>query len=249
MADSPTHPGPRESVPAQRARAAELACDGQHHPNGESEHLTQLRAAVEKTWPVSDRSVRSCHIFGRLSALRIRMTIAYSSNQRWKVCLPQITSDKQNTVSRTKAIIITPALAMSTVAMTGKVPRHCRARVMIRRCETHLDRSLATTSHDTKREVKGGGRRTSGETSGRRSSGRACTRARARGPCEFAGFSSALKQIGCLSSAVCGFCCWPEGIWSLERLFSGRPRTKKACARLCVPPQEQLSRAHSRARA
>ena len=72
-ADSPTHPGPRESVPAQRARAAELACDGRHHLNGESEHLTKLRAAVVRTWPVSVRSVRSCRISGRLSALRIRM--------------------------------------------------------------------------------------------------------------------------------------------------------------------------------
>ena len=69
MADSPTHPGPHESVPAQRPRAAELACNGRHHLNGESGHLTQLRAAVGRTWPVSVRSVRSCGIFGRLSAL------------------------------------------------------------------------------------------------------------------------------------------------------------------------------------
>ena len=46
--------------------------------------LTQLRAAIGRTWPVSVsvRSVRSCRIFGRLSALRIRMTIAYSPNPR-----------------------------------------------------------------------------------------------------------------------------------------------------------------------
>ena len=43
------------------------------------------------------------------------------TNPRWKVCLPQITSDKQNTVSTTKAMITTPTLATSTVAMTGKV--------------------------------------------------------------------------------------------------------------------------------
>ena len=50
--------------------------------NGESEHLTQLRAAIGRTWPVSVRSVRSCRIFGRLSALRVRMTITYSPNPR-----------------------------------------------------------------------------------------------------------------------------------------------------------------------
>ena len=46
--------------------------------------LTQLRAAIGRTWPVSVsvRSVRSCRIFGRLSALRIRMTITYSPNPR-----------------------------------------------------------------------------------------------------------------------------------------------------------------------
>ena len=119
-ADSPTHPGPRESVPAQRARAAELACDGRHHLNGEFEHLTQLRAAVGRTWPVSVRSDRSCRISGRLSALRIRMTITHSPNPRWKVCLPHITSDKQNTVSATKAMITTPILATSTDAATGQ---------------------------------------------------------------------------------------------------------------------------------
>ena len=191
MAGSPTHPGPRESVPAQRARAAELACDGRHHLNGESEHLTQLRAAVVRTWPVSVRSVRSCRISGRLSALRICMTITYSPNPRWKVCLPEITSDKQNTVSMTKAMITTPTLAISTVAMTGKVPRHCRARVMTWRSEIHLDRGFGhdTTRHETRSERRG--RRTSGETSGRRSSGRACTRA--HGPREYARFSSALK--------------------------------------------------------
>ena len=153
-ADSPTHPGPRESVPAQRARAAELACDGRHHLNGKSEDLTQLRAAVGRTWPVSVRSVRSCRISGRLSALRIRMTITYSPNPRWKVCLPQITSDKQNTVSMTKAMITTPILAILTVAMAGKVPRHCRARVMTRRCETHLERGFGhdTTRHETQSE-------------------------------------------------------------------------------------------------
>ena len=178
-ADSPTHPGPRESVPAQRARAAELACDGRHHLNGESEHLTQLRAAVGRTWPVSVRSVRSCRISGRLSALRIRMTITYSPNPRWKVCLPQITSDKQNTVSMTKAMITTQALAISTVAMTGKVPRHCRARVMTRRCETHLDRGFGhdTTRHETPSERRG----TTNERGDKRTAvERACMHKRAR---------------------------------------------------------------------
>ena len=157
---SPTHPGPREeSAPTQRARAAELACDGRHHLNGESEHLTQLRTAVGRTWPVSVsvRSVRSCRTFGRLSALHIRMAITYSPNPRWKVCLPQITSDKQNTVSATKAMITTPILATSTVATTGKAPCHYHASVMTRRCETHLDRGFGhdTTRHETRSEMRG----------------------------------------------------------------------------------------------
>ena len=59
-----------------------LRCATPRRLNGESEHLTQLRAAIGRTWPVSVRSVRSCRIFGRLSALRIRMTIAYSPNPR-----------------------------------------------------------------------------------------------------------------------------------------------------------------------
>ena len=153
------------------------ASDGRHHPNGESEHRTKLRAAVGRTWPVSVRSVRSCRISGRLSALRIRMPITYSPNpRRWKVFLPQITSDK---LSMPKAMITTPALAISTVTMTGKVSRHCRARVMTRRCETHLDRGFGhdTTRHETRSERRG----TTNERGDKRTAvERACMHKRAR---------------------------------------------------------------------
>ena len=146
--------------------------------NGESEHLTQLRAAVGRTWPVSVRSLRLCRIYGRLSALCIRMTITYSPNPRCKVYLPQITSDKQNTVGVTKAMITTQTLATSTVATTGKAPRHCHARVRTRRCETYLNRGFGhdITRHETRSERRGATNER--ETGGRRSSGRACAHAR-----------------------------------------------------------------------
>ena len=61
--------GRREAVGLARGRVpptenpspiTNKASDGRHHPNGESEHRTKLRAAVGRTWPVSVRSVRSC---------------------------------------------------------------------------------------------------------------------------------------------------------------------------------------------
>ena len=57
----------------------------------------------------------------------------------------------------TKAMITTPTLAIPTVAMTGKVSRYCRARVMTRRCETHLERGFGhdTTRHETRSERRG----------------------------------------------------------------------------------------------
>ena len=78
-------------------------------------------------------------------------------------------------------------------ATTGATSRRCHVRDENGDARPTSTVALATTPHDTKREVKGGGRRTSEETSGRRSSGRACTRA--RGPHEFTRFSSALKKM------------------------------------------------------
>jgi hypothetical protein len=104
--------------------------------------------------------------------------------------------------------------------------------------------ALATTQHSTRREVTGGDR-TSEEAGGQRSSGRACMRT--RGFREFAGFSSALKKM-----VVCRRRCaasLADPNMEPITLFLAGPGQKKACARLCVPPQAQPSRAHSRARA
>ena len=174
--------------------------------HGASEHLTQLRATDGKDLGGICSLGRSRRISGRLSAPHIRMIITCSPHLRWKVCLRQI-SRTTNGIQRAAAevMITTPTLAAPSTRRLAR--RRAAVTCVMRTAMTRPTSTvaLATTPHDTKREVKGGGRRTSGETSGRRSSGRACTRA--RGPREFAGFSSALKNIGCLSSAVRGFSC------------------------------------------
>jgi hypothetical protein len=104
--------------------------------------------------------------------------------------------------------------------------------------------ALATTRHSIRREGTGGDR-TSGEAGGRRSSGRAYMRT--RGVREFAGFRSALKKKR-LFVVVGARLLLLTRIWSLERFFGPAPN-KNVRARLCVPPQAQPNRAHSRARA
>ena len=106
---------------------------------------------------------------------------------------------------------------------------------------------LATTPHDTKRGVKGGGRRTSGETSGRRSSGRACTRA--RGPREFARFSSALKKVVVCRRRRCAASSLADPDMEPITAFGGRPGKKmRAPVCVCHPKHNQAGPTRVRAR-
>ena len=136
---------------------------------------------------------RSRRLSGRLSAPHIRMIITCSPHLRWKVCLRQI-SRTTNGIQRAAAevMITTPTLAAPSTRRLAR--RRAAVTCVMRTAMTRPTSTvaLATTRHSTRREVTGGDR-TSGEAGGRRSSGRTCTRA--RGPREFAGFSSALKKM------------------------------------------------------
>ena len=81
-------------------------------------------------------------------------------------------------MSATKAMMTTPTLATSMVVTTGKAPCHCHARVMTRRCETHLDRGFGhdTTRHETRSERRGGATDERGD--GRTEVERACMNTR-----------------------------------------------------------------------
>ena len=116
------------------------------------------------------------------------------------VLAPDQSNDKRNTTSSRRGDDNDASTCGIVDATTGATSRRCHVRDEDGDARPTSTVALATTPHDTKREVKGGGRRTSGETSGRRSSGRACTRA--RGPREYVRFSSALKQICCLPPAL-----------------------------------------------
>ena len=119
------------------------------------------------------------------------------------VLAPDQSNDKRNTTSSRRGDDNDANTGSTVDATTGATSRrgHVRDENVTRPTSTV---ALATTRHSTRREVTGGDR-TSGEAGGRRSSGRSCMRT--RGFREFAGFSSALKKNGCLSSAVRGFSC------------------------------------------
>ena len=213
--------------------------------HGASEHLTQLRATDGKDLGGICSLGRSRRISGRLSAPHIRMIITCSPHLRWKVCLRQI-SRTTNGIQRAAAevMITTPTLAAPSTRRLAR--RRAAVTCVMRTAMTRPTSTvaLATTRHSTRREVTGGDR-TSGEAGGRRSSGRSCMRT--RGFREFAGFSSALKKM-----VVCRRRCaasLADPNMEPRTAFLGRPRKKNARARLCVPPQAQPNRAHSRARA
>ena len=176
--------------------------------HGASEHLTQLRAADGKDlgpgWYMLARSFAP-NFWAPLGAAHPPDNRLLTSPALESVLAPDQPNDKRN-IQRAAAemMITTPTLAAPS---TRRLARRRAAVTCVMRTAMTRPTSivaLATTQHSTRREVIGGDR-TSGEAGGRRSSGRACMRTRDFR--EFAGFSSALKKIGCWSSAVRGFSC------------------------------------------
>ena len=93
-----------------------------------SEHLTQLRAAKGKYLEGPCSLGRSRRVSGRLSALRIRMTITYSPHPPLKVCLHQI-SRATNNYHKHHGVENDNANTGGTVERDGgRASRHCRAR-------------------------------------------------------------------------------------------------------------------------
>ena len=93
-----------------------------------SEHLTQLRAAKGKYLEGPCSLGRARRVSGRLSALRIRMTITYSPHPPLEVCLHQI-SRATNNYHKHHGVENDNANTGGTVERDGgRASRHCRAR-------------------------------------------------------------------------------------------------------------------------
>ena len=129
-AGSPMKTGPRESFPAQRARASEFSCDGRHHLNRcvRTSDKTSRCGCEGAGLPVFDRSFEPHFWF--LGASR-RCAFAWQSLTRLTrveiLLASDHPSDKQSTVSITKAMITTP---------TRQHGRHSRPRRRARRRAT-----------------------------------------------------------------------------------------------------------------
>ena len=204
--------GPRENFPAQRARAAELACDGRHHPNRcvRTSHTTSrcgcggragLSVFVRSIGPYFRAPLGASHSHG--NHLLAKPALEFSclrSLERQTKHIGHHDGDDNNA---------------NTGGIVGRDDGRGIAPLPRPRDDTAMRdppiAALATTRHNTTREVKGGG----DERAGRRADGdraagvRACARAvlvNTRGRC------SRKKSIVCQRRCAASRCAAPGAL-------------------------------------
>ena len=118
---APPKPAPKAASIRRKEQRLALKADA-------PEHLTQLRAAKGKYLEGPCSLGRARRVSGRLSALRIRMTITYSPHPPLEVCLHQI-SRATNNYHKHHGVENDNANTGGTVERDGgRASRHCRAR-------------------------------------------------------------------------------------------------------------------------